>query len=503
MNEIEAIKAKLALAKGIEDIIECCKEWRDVIEKHDKPNKRLRKYQIPLSNKMIDYVISEGILGNEIATLWARQSGKTEVVAKTVLVLGTFYIIFLSEVLKCGLFAPVESMITHVTRNRLREIYKRIGKFLVREANINQIAGQGLTSSMFVLECLTTREEFHVRSLSVGERAETIGETFGLMIIEQSELVNSMKMKNDVFPMGAEKGGVRVLTGTTSPYFKNEYFKQAIDRYNEDPEKNQSTADYISVVGWKTAAKYSKAYRRYVERERKKLGEDSLEFKTQYGLQWVKTALKFIGWEDLASLEMDYTWDVERLRFVGIDVAQAGDSTVVTVIEIDGTDVHIIAWLELEGIDYEIQAKKKIPPFLRQFKPIRYALVDIVSLGKPVFDMLKKELTEEGEHGKPVYWCRLDGYYGSAPKNHLVNQAMDREFQHERVHFPKHTRYRREKNRFIDQMLDLERKYIGDKLKLEHPNIRGRHDDYPKSLAYAIYAFKDKSFKAGVAHVKI
>jgi len=202
---------------------------------------------------------------------------------------------------------------------------------------------------------------------------------------------------------------------------------------------------------------------------------------------------------------MDYTWNVERLRFVGIDVAQAGDSTVVTIIEIDGMDIHIIAWLELEGIGYEKQIPK-IAAFLKRYRPIRYALIDIVSLGKPVFDLLKKELIEEDpDTGKRRYWCNLEGYYGSSKKNHDVNQSMDREFQHGRVHFAKHVsaQQRREKNRFVDQILDLERKYVGLHLKLEHPDVKGRHDDFPKSLGYAIWAYKDKSFKGGVAHVEL
>lgn len=503
MNDIDIIKLKLSKARNIYDVIEACKLWRSILLKHCKM--KLRKYQIPLSDKMIEYVILEGIPGNEIVGLFSRQSGKTEIVSFTALTLGTFYIAFLDKEFNCGLFAPVESMITHVTRNRLRKRYKKLRKYLLEELFIKQIAGQGQTSSLFVLENMVTENEFVCRSLSVGEQAAIIGETFKLLIIEQSELVNAMKMKNDVFPMGAESGGVRVLTGTTSPYFKNEYFRKAINAWNVDPLKNKSTADFVECIDWKVAAKESKAYKRYVERERKRMGPDSIEFKTQFGLQWVGVELKFIGFEALADLEMDYTWNRERLRFFGIDVAQAGDSTVVTVIEIDGTNIHILDWLELEGIGYEKQISK-IAAFLRRFKPLRFGYIDIVSLGKPVFDMLKKHLREEDEEtGKVRYWARLEGYYGSARENHEVNQSMDREFQHGRVHFPKHVsvQQRREKNRFIDQILDLERKYTGKYLKLEHPSIKGRHDDFCKSLGYAIFAFKDKSFRGGIAHVRL
>jgi len=313
-----------------------------------------------------------------------------------------------------------------------------------------------------------------------------------------------MKLKNDVFPMGATTGGVRVLTGTTSPYFKNEYFREAIERWSDDPKKNKSTANYVELVNWKEASKYSVAYRRYVAKERTRLGEDSVEFRTQYGLEWVGATLKFIGWEKIVNQEVDYKWNKERLRFFGIDVARAGDSTVVTVIEVNGTEIHILGWMEVEGLDFEIQIPRIIY-FLKQYAPLRFGLVDKPGLGVALFDMLKKRLWDEVEDEKgnikKEAWARVDGYYGSLKENDEMYKGMDREFQHDRVFFSKHTKYKREKSRFIDQMLDLERKYTGHTLKLLAPKVKGRHDDYPISLALAIYAFKEKSHKTGVTYV--
>ena len=505
MNEVEALKIKLRNSRTIFDVIDCCKNWREMLLR--KVHIQLRTYQVPLSDRMIEYVVTRGASGNEIVSLWSRQSGKTEVVSLTVLVLGTFYLIFLNQSFSAGLFAPVESMITHVTRNRLRQRYRSIRPWLDKEFNIIQTAGEGLTASTFILERLGTEKEFTVRSLSVGESAEIIGPTFELMIIEQSELVNAMKLKNDVFPMGATTGGVRVLTGTTSPYFKNEYFRNAIEKWSIDPVRNRSTSDYVESVDAKQAARESTAYARYVSKERERLGEDSIEYKTQFGLEWVGTALKFIGWEKLTLLEQDYSWDRERLRFFGIDVARAGDSTVVTIIEINGTEIHIIGWLELTGLDFEKQLPLIIQ-FLYQYKPLRFGLIDVPGIGRPLYDMLKKRLWEETEDQvthevKREAWARLDGYYGSVKENDEVAKSLDMEFQHSRIFYPKHTEYKKEKAKFIDQLLDLERKYTGNTLKIEAPRIKGRHDDYPISLALAVHAFKEKSFRPGVRYLDI
>jgi len=353
---------------------------------------------------------------------------------------------------------------------------------------------------------MSTGREFGCRSLSVGEQAKIIGETFQLLIIEQSELINAMKLKTDVFPMGAATGGVRVMTGTTSPYFKNEYFKAAVQKWSKDKAKNKSTSDWLEIIDYKQAGKVSVSYRRYVAKEREKWGQDSIEFKTQFGLEWVGTALKFIGWEKLVTLEKDYKWNRERLRFVGIDVARAGDSTVVTIIEINGTEIHILAWLELEGLEFEDQILD-IVKFLKEYAPIRYMLVDVPGLGVAIFDMLKRRVWEKVEDDKGKenleQWAIVDGYYGSKNENDEMFKALDREFQHSRIFFPKETKYTREKARFVDQMLDAERKYSGHTLKVEAPNVKGRHDDYLISVALAVYAFKEKSFNSGVTTLNL
>ena len=514
MNEIEAIRIKIKNSNNIYDIIEACKQWRTVILRGIK--KKIRKYQELFSDKMIEFILSEGTLGDEIVACYARQSGKTETVAFTILTIGTFYILFLKEECLCGLFAPVESMTTHVTRNRVRKMYNMIGKWL--EGNgLYLIAGRGVTSSIFILKDKYSGAEFYIRALSVGEQSETIGETFRIMVIEQSELVNALKLTNDVFPMGAAKGGCKILTGTTSPYFKNDYFKSAIQKWNSDPTISKSTANFMQLVDWKEASRDSVSYSRYCKNMRDKLGEDNLAFKTQFSLAWASAAIKFIGWEKLALLEQDYISNKENLRFYGIDLARAGDSTVVTVIERDGIGLHIIGWLELQGLDFEdygVDMNRKgqitkIVDFLKEFKPLRYGLVDKANIGIAPYDMFKKrlwddELNEEGEStGKKIAWTRVGAFHASVKENDKMAKCMDREFQHGRIHYPKHTQYKREKSRFVDQMLDVDRNYSGYTLKLAAPKTMGSHDDFVISLGLAIYAMKEKSFVGGVANVNI
>jgi len=473
---------------SIEEAITICQGFRDNLLKKAKIT--LRPYQTEISNKIIEYFLTAKLEGTEMSVLQSRQSGKTETVADTVLTLGIFFIGIVVEDFTCGLFAPVESMITHVTRNRIRERYKKMRKYLYSRG-ILLVAGEGVTSSLFILRSTKTDCEARMRSLSAGESAAIIGETFKLMIIEQTELISSFKLKNDIFPMGAEQAGLTIMTGTCSAELRNEYFKMAVEQYSEDPLRSASTSDYVKCVDWREAARHSRKYKAYVTKQKEKLGENSIEFRTQYVLEWVGLKVKFTDWDTLAALEAIYKPNKERLRFFGIDIGKA-DSTVVTIIEINGTQIHIIAWLELQGLDYERQIPE-IANFLKKYAPLRYGLMDARAVGEPVFDMLYKKIRR---------FAPLEDYFGSPKLNDAMYKDMDREFVHSRVHYPKETKYTREKNKFIEQMLDLERNYSGNLLKLEHPKIRGRHDDYPQSLALAIFAFKEKSFEPGAAFLE-
>jgi len=110
ISEVKAIRDLISRADSLEEIINICKIWRDVLCKRVRI--KFRPYQTEFSDKIIEYVISEGIIGNEITVMFARQSGKTEAVAITTLALGLFYILFMWQDFDTGLFAPVQSMIT-------------------------------------------------------------------------------------------------------------------------------------------------------------------------------------------------------------------------------------------------------------------------------------------------------------------------------------------------------------------------------------------------------
>jgi len=471
----------LAQSKDFDDLCERLFVMRDwFLEK--KVGIKFRPYQREFSNAFIRHALLRQ--GSELILLQARQSGKTEVVADTTLFLLFYYLAFTDEEVHIGLFAPVESMVAHVTRVRFKSRFRKVKKFLHDNFGIIQVVGFGEYSSVLVFRSVHRTSEVRIRTYSAGTSAEIIGPSLDIVIIEQSELVDESKMKNDIFPMLAEKGGLRILTGTTTAGLKNDYFRNAIINFSNDPAKNRSTADLVQIVDWVEAAKFSPRYDSFVKSEMKRLGFESIEFQTQYCLKWLGLKTKLISYDDLIDLKSSYESDPDLPRFFAIDVGEVA-STVVTVIEILDDTIHILGWLELSGIDYETQMEK-ITEFLKDYAPLRFGLIDARGVGKPVFQFLKRLL-------RP--YARIGTFNATVDTNNEMYRLLDRYLVKKLIYFTDSSKFKVERAHFIDQMTSAEREYRGTKLKLVAP--RQKKMDYVASLAMAIYAFREKSFKFG------
>jgi len=79
--------------------------------------------------------------------------------------------------------------------------------------------------------------------------------------------------------MGSATGAPRVLSGTPSLEIRNKYFY--------DVSTRNPNGSYVFTVDHKIAGEYLEAYRRYVEREKRRIGDGNDEFRTQYGVEWV------------------------------------------------------------------------------------------------------------------------------------------------------------------------------------------------------------------------
>jgi len=441
---------------------------------------------VPHQTRPSDVIIESTLRadGDEIVLLWARQSGKTELVVITVLTLCLYYIKRLIENFSVGIFAPAQSQGILVTRERLMKYFKKL-RSLFEEQGIRLDLGVGRTTELSILTNIEKGCEARIRALSADETAHIMGETFNLIVVEQTEEVDESKLINDIFPMGSAKGAPRILLGTPSLEIRNRYFY--------DISTRNPSGSHVFSVDYKIAGQYREAYRRYVEREKRRVGEQSDEFRTQYGVEWIVQRSRLIDRDSLILLAEPYTSNPESLRFGGVDIAKQIDFTVAMLIERAGDEHHILRWAELQGNNYEEQANI-LKDFFCPYKPDNIC-VDSTGAGDPIVDLLANRMKGISEvEGIPSTEKNLDTMY----------KRLELELLNRRIHYPpeeaiieeEQKRYRR---RFIEQMIDIEKVYEGNFLNLKAPNRRGCHDDYVSSLALALQASLKPRFIPGVA----
>ena len=275
-------------------------------------------YQGQFSKRIIRSVLEND--GAEITALFARQSGKTETVAITV---GGLMIIlpqlanmpmFLDDprlqMFKdgfwVGIFAPSQRQ-AQTTYNRMK------GRMQCKEAQVV------LNDPDFRLEFTTSNGQTVALSngsfctaISASDGANIEGESFKFIICEECQDISNYKIRKSIHPMGAAYNATICKIGTATT-FKGDFY-EAIQRNKKDYEDGKLRTRNHFEYNYKVVMKYNPRYAKYVEREKRSLGENSDEFRMSYcvtpetriltsDLRWVradsiKTGDKLIGFDE-------------------------------------------------------------------------------------------------------------------------------------------------------------------------------------------------------------
>jgi hypothetical protein len=242
------------------------------------------------------------------------------------------------------------------------------------------------------------------------------------------------------------------------------------------------------------AQKYNPRYRKYVEKEKSRLGEDSDDFRMKYRLHWLLDRGMFInpelfdecGIKDNSSalfVEIGKGRSKKRIEFgrppnvvtydvtsdniyAAIDVGRA-NSTVITVgrafweapVRIGDTDrypIHIVNWLELHGDDHEAQ-HPQILSFLKNYK-ITNIVIDATGKGDPVYSRLAADLDCYGIHVEPFIF--------TSQSKDVGYKVFFQELSAKRFTFPAGRLATRllKWQKFVNQMHDLEKEWRGQQL---------------------------------------
>ena len=352
-------------------------------------------------------------------------------------------------------------------------------------------------------------------AISASDGSNIEGESFKIIIMEECQDISNYKIRKSIHPMGAAYNATMCKIGTATT-FKGDFY-EAIARNKKEYEEGKIRIRNHFEYNYKVVMKYNPKYAKYIEREKRSLGETSDEFRMSYNLEWIISRGMFIDIEKFEKeccdeyLERVLTDHIAN-HVVGIDVGggssknrNEADSTVATVVEVDwdnpvlmettideetGEDIIYLAyntyvkdWLEISpeiAENYEEQYAI-IMEYLKQFRIAR-AVIDAT-----------REASLAQRIRANVNFEVIPFTFSSKSKSEIYKH-LQAEINTCRLHIPRgvYTRETKEYKKFLQQMGDLQKTYSGSNLVVSHPPERGAHDDFPDSLALALWGTKDK-----------
>jgi len=285
--------------------------------------------------------------------------------------------------------------------------------------------------------------------------------------------------------MLAAYAGTMVKIGTPG-YHKGDFYK-AIGLNKRRSTRRGARRNHFE-YDYKVVSRYNEYYKRFVEKEKQRLGEDSDEFQMAYCLKWMLERGMLITEDELdylgdPSMQLIKAWH-RTPCVVGIDPARVRDSTVVTVMWVDwdfpdpaGYREHrILNWLEIKNTAWEEQYFEMVE-FLDYYN-LAYVGVDAQGMGSAVADRMQRLLGSRCE----VIPFNSDAKTQAERWKHLI--AL---FQRRLLVYPGHSKARRTRvwKRFRQQMSDAEKVMKGQYLLVQAPDERDAFDDYVDSAALA------------------
>ena len=357
---------------------------------------KLRPYQQEVIRAVIDSI--QRSRGLTISVEIARQGGKNELSAHLELLLLTLYMAQGGNLIKCS---PTFKPQTIISMQRLKERLDEFGFDGIYHTEMGYIIVLGVARAVF---------------LSAEESSSVVGHTADILLeIDESQDVSKEKYTKEFRPMGSSTNVTTVHYGTT---WDDSTLLEEVKQTNLELEKKDGLKRHFR-YDWQEIARYNKDYKRYVERERDRLGEDHPLFRTQYLLLPIRGGGGFLTRQQIVSMMGTHARlkepDSRATYVAGVDLAgereetreealiaarQKLDSTVITIAELDTTPrfpstlaeptLRIVEQYQWTGTPHS-QLYPLMVDALRKWKCQR-VLVDATGIGQPVASFLRKEL---------------------------------------------------------------------------------------------------------------
>lgn len=498
----KAKKTVISTARLVDKIVDFCQLYS---------NREFYPYQERFSRRMVRSVLEND--GEEITALFSRQSGKSECVSITsgglMIILPTLANLpmfendirfkMFKDGISIGIFAPSERQ-AKLTYNKIKGFIQGGTAYAIMsdpEFNLDFTTSNGQTVAL-------SNGSF-VTAISASDGSNIEGESFKLIICDEAQDISNFKITKSIRPMGAAYNATTIDIGTATTY--KGYFYDVIQRNRADDLKKASIVRNHYQYDYLVASKYNPRYAKYVEKEKKRLGENSDAFRMSYKLEWIIERGMFI--DISVFLKQNTEMLLERTMFdktnahiIGIDVGGKGDSTVCTVVEVNWDmpvtsesrineqgqeesyetyNTYIKDWLEIKEVpDYEEQYAI-ILDYINHFKVAR-VVID-ATRESALADRLRANLE-----------CEVISFVFTQKAKSEMYKTLDREITagRARVCAGESTQQTVEYNNFLRQLADLQKGYSGANMVVSHPTERGAHDDYPDSWGLAVWGAQGK-----------
>lgn len=417
----------------------------------------------------------------EVFAEFSRQCGKTTAVVLTIDFVMVYFPRIFKRRIEIGIFAPQREQ-AKTDFDRLKEALLRDGPLVLTTEADEQMFREQSNATTLVLPNGASCYIFPVSPTTKPE-----SKSLNLIVFEESQYLQDQIIKQQIWPMGANTNAPRVYLGTAGTqicyFYREGQANSAIKLYYDEIVKQRrevykSSGDATHLI-----------YEQTVKKEIEKYGKDSDEIARPYFGKWLIGGGQFVTQENLERLETERGLThhyKEEDCFVGIDTAKHPDSTVVTVIKgynptsEDPTNrKSLINWLELKGENYKDQFDI-IVDFVSRYR-VKAIAIDSTGQGEFMPDWFATT-TQWRDERSGLYRVKF-----SSLSKDLMYKNLKVVIQELLTDLPKLSTGIRE--RFKQQMLDLQQEWNGELLRVKHPDDPNAHDDYPDSWALAEWAY--------------
>lgn len=335
------------------------------------------------------------------------------------------------------------------------------------------------------------------------------------ILVHNCQDISNFKIRKSIHPMGAAYNATICKIGTATT-FKGDFF-EAIERNKKEYEEKKIRIRNHFEYNYKVVMKYNPRYAKYVEREKRSLGENSDEFQMSYNLKWIISRGMFV---DMRKVEKDcgepyldrVMQDYQSTNIAGIDLGggsssnkSSADSTVITIVEVDWNNPVVMesetdpeTGEDIVYLRYNTYIKDwlEIPPELcEDYEEQYHMIMDYLSnfnISRIVCDATRE--SSIAHRIRANVKCEVIPFVFSTKSKSEIYKHLDSEIKTGRARFPmgEETVQTREYKKFVQQLEDLQKSYSGQYLVVSHPPERNAHDDYPDSWCLAVWGAKDK-----------